>query len=136
MAEKQKTIAKSVSLQGVGLHTGMEVIITFIPAPINHGYVFQRVDLDERPLIKAIVENVVDTSRSTVIEEHGARVGTVEHVLSAAYGMGIDNLLIEINAPETPILDGSAKSYVKVFSEAGLVDQEANKDFFVVYLNE
>ncbi|RLD69338.1 MAG: UDP-3-O-[3-hydroxymyristoyl] N-acetylglucosamine deacetylase [Bacteroidetes bacterium] len=135
MAEKQKTIAKSASLQGVGLHTGMKVTITFKPAPVNHGYVFQRVDLDEKPLIKALVENVVDTSRSTVIEEHGARVGTVEHVLSAAYGMGIDNLLIEINAPETPILDGSAKSYVKVFSEVGIVDQEANKDFFVVTNN-
>ncbi|MEN8119777.1 MAG: bifunctional UDP-3-O-[3-hydroxymyristoyl] N-acetylglucosamine deacetylase/3-hydroxyacyl-ACP dehydratase [Bacteroidota bacterium] len=135
MAEKQKTIAKSVSLKGVGLHTGMDVTITFKPAPINHGYIFQRVDLDEKTLVRALVENVVDTSRSTVIEEHGARVGTVEHVLSAAYGMGIDNLLIEINAPETPILDGSAKSYVKVFSEAGIVDQEANKDFFVVTNN-
>lgn len=135
MAEKQKTIAKSASLQGVGLHTGMDVTITFKPAPVNHGYVFQRVDLDEKPLIRAMVENVVDTSRSTVVEEHGARVGTVEHVLSAAYGMGIDNLLIEINAPETPILDGSAKSYVKVFSEVGTIDQEANKDFFVVTNN-
>ncbi len=135
MAEKQKTIAKSASLKGVGLHTGMEVIINFKPAPINHGYVFQRVDLDDKPFVRALVENVVDTSRSTVIEEHGARVGTVEHVLSAAYGMGIDNLLIEINAPETPILDGSAKSYVKVFAEAGIVDQEASKNFFVVTNN-
>ncbi|RLD83110.1 MAG: UDP-3-O-[3-hydroxymyristoyl] N-acetylglucosamine deacetylase [Bacteroidetes bacterium] len=135
MAEKQKTIAKSASLKGVGLHTGMEVIISFKPAPVNHGYVFQRVDLDEKPLVRALVENVVDTSRSTVIEENGARVGTVEHVLSAAYGMGIDNPLIEINAPETPILDGSAKSYVEVFSEIGIVDQEANKDFFVVTNN-
>ncbi len=135
MAEKQKTIAESASLKGVGLHTGMEVIITFKPAPVNHGYVFQRVDLDDKPLVKAIVENVVDTSRSTVIEESGARVGTVEHVLSAAYGMGIDNLLIEINAPETPILDGSAKSYVDVFSKVGIVEQDANKDFFVVTNN-
>jgi len=135
MAEKQKTIAKPISLKGVGLHTGMEVAITFKPAPVNHGYVFKRVDLDEKPLIRAMVENVVDTSRSTVIEEHGARVGTVEHVLSAAYGLRIDNLLIEINAPETPILDGSAKAYVDVFSEVGIVDQEANKDFFVVTNN-
>lgn len=135
MAEKQKTIAKSASLQGIGLHTGIDVTITFKPAPENHGYVFQRVDLDEKPLIRAMIENVVDTSRSTVLEEHGARVGTVEHVLSAAYGLGIDNLLIEINAPETPILDGSAKLYVKVFSEAGIVEQEANKNFFIVTNN-
>jgi len=135
MAEKQKTIAGTASLTGVGLHTGMSVTITFKPAPPNHGYVFQRVDLDEKPMVRAIVENVVDTSRSTVIEENGARVGTVEHVLSAAYGMGIDNLLIEINAPETPILDGSASSYVTVFSESGIVEQEANKNFFVVTNN-
>jgi len=135
MAEKQKTIAKPTSLKGVGLHTGMNVCITFKPAPENHGYVFQRVDLEEKPLVRAMVENVVDTSRSTVLEEHGARVGTVEHVLSAAYGLGIDNLLIEINAPETPILDGSAKAYVKVFSEAGIVEQDVNKDFFIVTNN-
>jgi len=135
MAEKQKTIGKPVSLSGIGLHTGMNVEITFKPAPENHGYVFQRVDLENKPLIRAMVENVVDTSRSTVIAENGARVGTIEHVLSAAYGMEVDNLLIEINAPETPILDGSAKPYVKAILEAGIVEQEANKDFFVVTNN-
>jgi len=135
MAEKQKTIAKPASLTGVGLHTGANVTITFKPAPVNHGYVFQRVDLEGKPLVPALVENVVDTSRSTVIEYHGARIGTVEHVLSAAYGMGIDNLLIEINAAETPILDGSAKPYVEAFEEVGIVEQEANKEFFVVTNN-
>jgi UDP-3-O-[3-hydroxymyristoyl] N-acetylglucosamine deacetylase/3-hydroxyacyl-[acyl-carrier-protein] dehydratase len=135
MAEKQKTIAKPVSLQGIGLHTGLNVVITFNPAPENHGYVFQRVDLENQPIVRAIVENVVDTSRSTVISENGARVGTIEHVLSAAYGLGVDNLLIQINAPETPILDGSAKPYVDAILEAGIIDQEANKDFFIVTNN-
>jgi UDP-3-O-[3-hydroxymyristoyl] N-acetylglucosamine deacetylase/3-hydroxyacyl-[acyl-carrier-protein] dehydratase len=135
MAEKQKTIAKPVSLTGIGLHTGLNVTITFNPAPENHGYVFQRVDMDNKPTIKAIVENVVDTSRSTVIAENGARVGTVEHVLSAAYGLGVDNLLIQINAPETPILNGSAKPYVDAILEAGIIEQEANKDFFIVTNN-
>jgi len=135
MAEKQKTIAKPVSLTGIGLHTGLNVTITFMPAPEYHGYVFQRVDIENKPTIKAIVENVVDTSRSTVISENGARVGTIEHVLSAAYGLGVDNLLIQINAPETPILNGSAKPYVDAILEAGIVEQEANKDFFIVTNN-
>jgi len=135
MAEKQKTIAKPVSVSGVGLHTGSTVEMTFKPAPENHGYVFQRVDLENKPIIRAIVENVVDTSRSTVIAENGARVGTIEHALSAAVGMGVDNLLIEINAAETPILDGSAKPYVDAFLKVGIVEQEANKDFFVVTNN-
>jgi UDP-3-O-[3-hydroxymyristoyl] N-acetylglucosamine deacetylase / 3-hydroxyacyl-[acyl-carrier-protein] dehydratase len=135
MAEKQKTIAKPVSLTGIGLHTGLNVTITFNPAPENHGYVFQRVDLENQPLVKAIVENVVDTSRSTVISENGARIGTIEHVLSAAYGLGVDNLLIQINAPETPILNGSAKPYVDAILEAGIVEQEMNKDFFIVTNN-
>ncbi|MCF6240509.1 MAG: bifunctional UDP-3-O-[3-hydroxymyristoyl] N-acetylglucosamine deacetylase/3-hydroxyacyl-ACP dehydratase [Bacteroidales bacterium] len=135
MAEKQKTIAEPVSLTGVGLHTGANVTITFKPAQVNHGYVFQRVDIEGKPLVPAKVENVVDTSRSTVIEQQGARVGTIEHVLSAAYGMGIDNLLIEINAAETPILDGSAKPYIDAFEKVGIVEQEANKEFFVVTNN-
>jgi UDP-3-O-[3-hydroxymyristoyl] N-acetylglucosamine deacetylase / 3-hydroxyacyl-[acyl-carrier-protein] dehydratase len=135
MAEKQKTISKPVSLTGIGLHTGLNVTITFNPAPENHGYVFQRVDMENQPTVKAIVENVVDTSRSTVISENGARVGTIEHVLSAAYGLGVDNLLIQINAPETPILNGSAKPYVDAILEAGIVEQEANKDFYIVTNN-
>ena len=135
MADKQKTIAKPVSLKGVSLHTGLSVNITFKPAAEYHGIVFKRIDLDEQPLIRAAVENVVDTSRSTVIEENGARVGTVEHLLSAAYGMGIDNLLIEIDAPETPILDGSAKMYIDSFEKVGVIDQTADKEYFVVTNN-
>jgi UDP-3-O-[3-hydroxymyristoyl] N-acetylglucosamine deacetylase/3-hydroxyacyl-[acyl-carrier-protein] dehydratase len=91
--------------------------------------------MENQPMVKAIVENVIDTSRSTVIAENGARVGTIEHVLSAAYGLGVDNLLIQINAPETPILNGSAKPYADAIIEAGIIDQEANKDFFVVTNN-
>ncbi|MBN1252096.1 MAG: bifunctional UDP-3-O-[3-hydroxymyristoyl] N-acetylglucosamine deacetylase/3-hydroxyacyl-ACP dehydratase [Bacteroidales bacterium] len=135
MADKQKTIAKPVSLEGVSLHTGLSVKITFKPAPENHGIIFKRIDLENQPSVRALVENVVDTSRSTVIEENGARVGTIEHVLSAAYGMEIDNLLIEINAPETPILDGSAKSYIDSFLKAGIVEQNADKEYFVVTNN-
>jgi len=135
MAEKQKTIKMPVSLKGQGLHTGLDVEITFKPAPENHGYIFQRIDMEGKPLVHAIVENVVDTSRSTVIEENSARIGTVEHVLSAAYGLGIDNLLIEINASETPILDGSARPYVNAILEAGIIEQEAEKEFFVIKNN-
>ena len=133
MAEKQKTIGKPVTLRGKGLHTGLEVELTYKPAPENFGYKFQRIDLPDKPIIHAIAENVVDTSRSTVIgNSSGARVGTVEHSLSALYGLGIDNALIEVNAPETPILDGSAKFYVEALLEAGIVEQEAEKKFFVV----
>jgi len=135
MAEKQKTIAKPVSLKGVSLHTGLSVNITFKPANEYHGIVFKRVDLEEQPLVRAAVENVVDTSRSTVIEENGAKVGTVEHLLSAAYGLGIDNLLVEIDAPETPILDGSAKMYIESFEKAGIIDQSADKEYFIVTNN-
>jgi len=136
MSVKQKTIAKtSVTLKGEGLHTGLQVEVTFKPAPENHGFRFKRVDLEHKPTIHAIVDNVVDTSRSTTIEENGARVGTVEHILSAAYGLGLDNLLIEINAPETPILNGSASPYVNAILQAGIVDQEHDKNYFIVKNN-
>ena len=118
MADKQKTIKESRTIKGKGLHTGLPVELTFNPAPENYGYIFRRVDLPNQPIIHAIVENVVDTSRSTLIEENGAKIGTIEHVLSALSGLGIDNVLIDIDAPETPILDGSAKFYV-----AALLDE-------------
>jgi UDP-3-O-[3-hydroxymyristoyl] N-acetylglucosamine deacetylase/3-hydroxyacyl-[acyl-carrier-protein] dehydratase len=110
----------------------MEVILTLAPAPENHGYRFKRVDLEGQPIIHAIVENVADTSRSTVLESKGARVGTVEHVLSALYGMGIDNVLIEINAQETPILDGSAGPYIDAIRSVGIMEQDAKKEYFVI----
>lgn len=135
MASKQKTIKQPVTLKGHGLHTGQYAEITFKPAPENHGYIFKRIDLPKQPTIHAIVENVADTSRSTVLEENNARVGTVEHVMSALYGLGIDNVLMEISGPETPILDGTAEQYVKTIQNTGIEEQEADKDFFIVKKN-
>ncbi len=135
MTEKQRTISKPVKISGIGLHTGHLVEMTLKPAEENFGYAFQRIDLEEKPIIKAIVENVIDTSRSTVIASNGARVGTIEHALSAAAGMGVDNLLIEINSDETPILDGSSRIYVEALLEAGIVEQEAEREYFVINKN-
>lgn len=132
MVEKQKTIAKEVSLEGEGLHTGHFAHITLKPAPENFGILFKRVDLDGQPEVEAVVENVVDTSRSTTIEKNGARITTVEHVLSAVYGLAIDNLIIEIDALETPILTGNAKPFVDAILDAGIVEQEADKEFFII----
>jgi UDP-3-O-[3-hydroxymyristoyl] N-acetylglucosamine deacetylase/3-hydroxyacyl-[acyl-carrier-protein] dehydratase len=135
MSNKQKTIQKEISLKGTGLHTGKEVTITFKPAKENSAYTFRRTDLDGQPEIKAIVDNVVETSRSTVLQQNGASVATVEHVLSAVFGSGIDNLIIEIDGPETPILDGSSKIYVNKINEAGIVEQNADKKQFVIKEN-
>jgi UDP-3-O-[3-hydroxymyristoyl] N-acetylglucosamine deacetylase/3-hydroxyacyl-[acyl-carrier-protein] dehydratase len=132
MAEKQTTIKESVSVSGKGLHTGLNVTLTFKPAPVNHGYKFQRVDLENKPVVKAIVENVTDTSRGTTIEENGVRISTVEHALSAVYALGIDNVLIEIDAPETPIMDGSAKFFVDAIKKAGIEEQSENRKYYVV----
>lgn len=109
MSDKQRTIKQSVSLQGVGLHTGEITQLTILPAPEDHGYVFQRTDLPGEPLIKADVDNVVSTQRGTTLEANGARVHTTEHVLAALYGCQVDNAIIQVNGPEVPIMDGSAK---------------------------
>ncbi len=135
MSDKQRTIKKDVSLKGTGLHTGKDVKITFKPANENTGYTFRRTDIENQPEIKAIVDNVVGTSRSTVLQQNGASVATVEHVLSAIYGLGIDNLIIEIDGPETPILDGSSKIYVEKLIEAGIKEQNDNRKYFVVKNN-
>ena len=135
MSSKQKTIKQAVSLNGVGLHTGEKATVTFKPAPENHGYVFQRVDLDGKPTIKADCDLVVDTSRGTTIEQNGARVHTTEHLLAAVYGLEIDNILIEIDGPEVPILDGSSHFFLQSLKDAGTVDQEVEKDYFVVTEN-
>lgn len=132
MAEKQKTIAQPISFEGEGLHTGVFAHITLKPAPENHGIKFKRIDLEGKPEVEALVENVVDTARSTTIEKNGARVVTVEHVMSASYGLGIDNLLVEIDAVETPILTGNSKPYVDEILKVGIVEQNANKEFFVI----
>ena len=125
MSTKQKTIKNSISLSGVGLHTGEKATVTFKTAPENHGFVFQRVDIEGQPTIKADCDLVVDTSRGTTIEQNGAKVHTTEHLLAAAYGLEIDNLLIEINGPEVPILDGSAHFFLQALMDAGVEDQEA-----------
>lgn len=132
MSDKQRTIHKSVSLKGTGLHTGKEVNITFKPADENTGYVFRRIDLPNSPEIKALVDNVVETSRSTVLQQNGATIGTVEHLLSAVYGIGIDNIIIEVDNEEMPILDGSSQLYVKFLTEAGIKEQKEDRQYFYV----
>lgn len=132
---KQTTIMKPVTLSGVGLHTGKEVTLTFLPAPDNHGIKFQRVDLPGRPIIDADVDNVVDISRGTTIEQNGARVATVEHVMASLAGLEIDNCLVEISAEETPIMDGSARYFMKAIKEAGVQEQEAEREYFTLPQN-
>ena len=130
MAEKQRTLKEPLSFKGKGLHTGVEVILTIHPAPENHGYIFKRIDLPGQPTISPFAENVVDTSRGTTIEENGAKVSTIEHVLSALTGMRLDNVILEINGPEAPILDGSAREYVEAIAKSGVVEQDAERRYF------
>ncbi|MBQ0116115.1 MAG: bifunctional UDP-3-O-[3-hydroxymyristoyl] N-acetylglucosamine deacetylase/3-hydroxyacyl-ACP dehydratase [Bacteroidales bacterium] len=132
---KQQTLKGEFTLSGKGLHTGLQIEATFKPADVNTGYVFKRVDIDGQPTIEALAENVVDTNRGTVIASRttpDARVSTIEHAMSALYAMGIDNCLIEVNAPEMPILDGSAIQYINKIEETGLVGQSAEKEYYVV----
>lgn len=129
---KQKTLKDSFSLSGKGLHTGMDITATFLPAPDNHGYKIQRIDLDGEPTIDALADNVVETTRGTVIASGDVKVSTIEHALAALYAAGIDNVLIQVNAPEMPILDGSAALYVDKIKEVGTVDQKFDKEYFVV----
>lgn len=129
---KQKTLGGSFSLFGKGLHTGLSLTVTFNPAPENYGYKIQRIDLEGEPIIDAIAENVIDTSRGTVVARGDARCSTIEHGMAALYAMGIDNCLIQVNGPEFPILDGSAKQYVENIRRVGIVVQNAPKDFYVI----
>lgn len=130
MNNKQHTISKSVTLSGVGLHTGVTANMTFLPAPANHGIKFQRTDLPDQPIADADVDYVVDTSRGTTIEHNGARINTVEHVLAAMVGMEIDNILIQLDGPEPPIMDGSSIKFVEALEEAIPLEQEAHRKFF------
>lgn len=130
--QKQKTLAASFSLQGKGLHTGLDINITFNPAPENHGYKVQRIDLEGRPVIEALAENVSTTQRGTVLARNDVRISTVEHALAALYAYEIDNCLIEVDAPEFPILDGSAYYYSQKIREVGTTEQDAPKDYYVV----
>lgn len=130
--EKQRTLRGSFSLFGKGLHTGLNLTVTFNPAPENTGYKIQRIDLDGQPTIDAIAENVGDTQRGTVLQVGDVRVGTIEHGMSALYSLGIDNCLIQVNGPEFPILDGSAAMYVQKIKEVGIVEQNAPKDYYII----
>jgi UDP-3-O-[3-hydroxymyristoyl] N-acetylglucosamine deacetylase/3-hydroxyacyl-[acyl-carrier-protein] dehydratase len=141
MSDKQKTIKTSISIPGTGLHTGNDVILSFHPAPENFGYKFKRTDLDSNITVPADVEHVVDTSRGTSIEYKGIRIDTVEHVLAALAGLEIDNVLVELDQSETPILDGSARIYVEKLLEAGIFEQKAPRKYFelatnVIYTDE
>ena len=129
---KQHTISKLVTLSGVGLHTGVKANMTFLPAKPNHGIKFQRIDIEGHPTVDADVDNVVDLSRGTTIEQSGARINTVEHVLAALVGLEIDNVLIQLDGPEPPIMDGSSIQFVNLLKEAGMEEQNALRNFFEV----
>ena len=121
---KQKTIQKEITLKGVGLHTGAEVTMTFKPAPVNHGFAFVRVDLEGKPVIEADSNYVVNTQRGTNLEKKGVKIQTTEHVLAACMGCDLDNILIELNASEPPIMDGSSKYFVEAleqFQQYGII---------------
>ena len=132
MSKKQKTIQSEISLSGVGLHTGNNVTMTLKPAPINHGFAFVRVDLEGKPVIEAKAEYVVNTQRGTNLEKNGVQIQTSEHVLAAAVGLDIDNLIIEINASEPPIMDGSSKFFVEALEKAGIKEQNAQIEEYIV----
>lgn len=129
---KQLTLNGEFSVKGKGLHTGLEIEATFLPAPENHGYKIQRLDLEGEPMIDALAENVTDTDRGTVLARGDVRVSTVEHALAALYAAGVDNCLIKVNGPEIPILDGSARQFSEAIEKVGLVEQNADKNFYVV----
>lgn len=126
------TISSSVSLSGRGLHTGKNVTVTFNPAPEHTGIMFRRVDLPGQPMVHAIATNVFDTSRGTSLKENNAEVRTVEHLMAALAGLQIDNVIVDIDAEETPILDGSARYYVEALQKAGIVEQQQEREYFVV----
>jgi len=129
---KQKTIQTEISLTGVGLHTGKEVKMTFKPAPINNGFTFVRVDLEGCPIIEADANYVVNTQRGTNLEKLGVKIQTSEHVLAAFVGCDIDNVIIELNESEPPIMDGSSKYFVEAIEKAGIVEQDAERKYYVV----
>ena len=132
MATKQRTLAAAISFEGKGLHTGLQVKMTVNPAEENHGISFRRVDLEGAPEVPALCENVVDTSRGTTIEKGEAKVSTIEHIVSALWTLGVDNAIIDINAPETPIMDGSALEYATRINEVGTVEQNAERRYYEV----
>ncbi len=133
--KKQKTIQNEISLEGIGLHTGKKVLMTFKPAPINNGFTFVRTDLEGTPTVEALAQYVIATERGTNLEKNGIVINTSEHVLAAAVGLEIDNLIIEINAPEPPIMDGSSKFFIESIEKAGIVEQDAEIKEYIVTEN-
>ena len=129
---KQRTLKSAFSVAGKGLHSGLNIEASFNPAPENHGIKFERIDLEGSPIIEALAENVVDTLRGTVIGRGEARVSTIEHALASLYAAGIDNCLIKVNAPELPILDGSAKLFAEKIAEVGFEEQAVEKNYYIV----
>lgn len=132
MTEKQRTLKAPVKLTGVGLHTGEKVTLELCPAPENHGYKFQRIDVDGEPTVRADADLVVSTERGTTLEEKGVRVYTTEHVLAALYGMQVDNALIKIDGPEIPIMDGSASPFVQAIESVGYEEQNAEREYLIL----
>jgi UDP-3-O-[3-hydroxymyristoyl] N-acetylglucosamine deacetylase/3-hydroxyacyl-[acyl-carrier-protein] dehydratase len=132
MYEKQHTLKAEVSFEGIGLHTGENTKVTFKPAPENHGFVFKRIDLKDQPLVPARIDYVAELERGTTIAVNDIKVHTVEHSLAALAGLQIDNVLIEIDGPEVPILDGSSIEFVKGFQTVGIEEQKANREFYVI----
>ena len=129
---KQNTLKEQFSLSGKGLHTGLNLTVTFLPAPANHGYKIQRIDMPSQPIMDAVAKNVVDTQRGTVLGKGEMRCSTVEHAMAALYALGLDNVLIQVDGPEFPILDGSAELYVQAIQRVGIQEQEAPKDFYYI----
>ena len=135
MKNFQQTINKNSTISGVGLHTGIVTNVTFKPAKVDHGIVFQRIDLKNKPTIKADVDNVTDVSRGTTLEENNAKISTIEHLLAAIAGLEIDNILIEVDGPELPIMDGSSIKFVESLEKAGIKEQNAYKTYFEIKEN-
>ncbi|MHA4843696.1 bifunctional UDP-3-O-[3-hydroxymyristoyl] N-acetylglucosamine deacetylase/3-hydroxyacyl-ACP dehydratase [Flavitalea antarctica] len=134
-SDKQHTLGSAVSISGTGLHTGINVDMTLKPANAGFGFQFQRVDVPGKPLIKADCDLVTDTSRGTTLEDKGVKISTVEHILAALVGMGVDNCLIELNGPEIPIIDGSSEPFVEIIEDAGVVEQDAAKVWYTLDTN-
>ena len=132
MSEKQRTLAKEVSLSGKGLHTGIPVTITFRPAPANHGYKFCRSDLPGKPMIDALAEHVTDTSRGTTLVQNNVSVSTIEHTLAALYGLQVDNAIIELDGPEAPIMGGAASIFTEAIKSVGFIEQKEDRNYFII----
>ncbi|WP_196940109.1 bifunctional UDP-3-O-[3-hydroxymyristoyl] N-acetylglucosamine deacetylase/3-hydroxyacyl-ACP dehydratase [Sphingobacterium pedocola] len=135
MNVKQRTIKSNITISGVGLHTGKYVTMTLMPASENHWFKFRRIDLEGQPVVTVDADNVSDTSRGTTISQNGASVSTIEHLMAALIGLQLDNILIDIDGPEVPILDGSSAIFVQRINETGFVDQDADRDFYEIKEN-